>query len=233
MALFARVGWPLSVVAYMPFAVLLATMAVASVRHPALPIWIGWLSAALAGAHIVTFMGIAADRGPGRSAHVCAVRSCPGVVQRYHRDGRRRKDSGRFRGEPGVGEPAVVHALRISQLLKSSRTVSQAPSQHLLGRLAGRPVPREAPRLVALDATGSESLPPSQFPLDTTNGSAAGICECFERRHRRPAITKSRWPVHNLKAMKNSVSNSLFESRTPLAADSPKSVLVERRPYDQ
>jgi hypothetical protein len=64
MALFARVGWALSVVAYVPFAVLVAATAVVSLRHGALPIWIGWLSALLAGAHIVMFMGIAADSGP-------------------------------------------------------------------------------------------------------------------------------------------------------------------------
>ncbi len=64
MALFSRVGWALSVVAYVPFAVLLAATAVVSLRHRAFPIWIGWLSAVLAGAHVVMFMGIAADSGP-------------------------------------------------------------------------------------------------------------------------------------------------------------------------
>ncbi len=64
MAQFARIGWALSVVAYVPFAVLLAATAVVSVRYRALPIWIGWLSAGLAVAHIVMFLGIAADSGP-------------------------------------------------------------------------------------------------------------------------------------------------------------------------
>jgi hypothetical protein len=63
-ALFARVGWALSVVAYVPFAVLVAATAVVSLRHRALPTWIGWFSALVAGAHIVMFIGIAADSGP-------------------------------------------------------------------------------------------------------------------------------------------------------------------------
>ena len=64
MALFSRVGWALSVVAYVPFAVLLAATAVVSLRHRAFSTWIGWLSAGLAAAHVVMFMGIAADSGP-------------------------------------------------------------------------------------------------------------------------------------------------------------------------
>ena len=64
MVLFSRVGWALSVVAYVPFAVLLAATAVVSLRHRAFPIWIGWLSALLACAHVVMFMGVAADTGP-------------------------------------------------------------------------------------------------------------------------------------------------------------------------
>lgn len=63
-ALFAHVGWALSVVAYVPFAVLAAATAVVSLRHRALPTWIGWFSGLVAGAHIVMFMGIAADSGP-------------------------------------------------------------------------------------------------------------------------------------------------------------------------
>jgi len=63
-ALFARVGWALSVVAYVPFAVLAAATAVVSLRHRAPPTWIGWFSALVAGAHIIMFMGIAADSGP-------------------------------------------------------------------------------------------------------------------------------------------------------------------------
>jgi hypothetical protein len=31
------------------------------------------------------------------------------------------------------------------------------------------------------------SRTPSQFSIHTTNDCAAGVCECFERRHRRPA----------------------------------------------
>lgn len=64
MVLFARVGWALSVVAYVPFAVVLAATAVVSLRHHAFPIWMGWFSAALAGAHVIMFMGIAAPSGP-------------------------------------------------------------------------------------------------------------------------------------------------------------------------
>ncbi len=50
--------------AYVPFAVLLAATAVVSVRHQAFPTWIAWLSAVLAGAHVVMFMGVAASSGP-------------------------------------------------------------------------------------------------------------------------------------------------------------------------
>lgn len=64
LALFSRVGWALSVVAYVPFAVVLAATAVVSLRHRAFPIWIGWLSALVAGAHLVMFTGVAADSGP-------------------------------------------------------------------------------------------------------------------------------------------------------------------------
>lgn len=61
--LFARVGGALTVVACVPFAVLVGATAVVSLRHHALPTGIGWLSSSVAGAHIVMFTGVAADSG--------------------------------------------------------------------------------------------------------------------------------------------------------------------------
>lgn len=64
-------------------------------------------------------------------------------------------------------------------------------------------LPSVAIHLHTAEGSRFESLSPSQFPFATTNGSAAGVWDCFEARRRRPVMAESRVPVHNLKAMKN------------------------------
>src|SRR4029079_15324013 len=47
------------------------------------------------------------------------------------------------------------------------------------------------------------SRTPSQFSFRPTNHRAASVCECFERRHHRPADGGKRLAVPNLKAANN------------------------------
>ena len=56
--------YALSVIAYVPMAVVLAAVAVVSLRSGALPAWLGWLSALAAATNLAMSLGIVADRGP-------------------------------------------------------------------------------------------------------------------------------------------------------------------------
>lgn len=63
-ALISNVGLALSVIAYVPFAVMLANVATVSLRDHAFPAWIGWFSAFAAIAHVLMSVGLVAERGP-------------------------------------------------------------------------------------------------------------------------------------------------------------------------
>lgn len=56
-------GWTLSVVAYAPFALMLAAVALLSLRKKAFPVWLGILSAAAAAANVLMLFGIVARDG--------------------------------------------------------------------------------------------------------------------------------------------------------------------------
>ncbi len=56
--------YALSVIAYVPMAILLAAVAVVSWRYKAFPSWLGWLSAAAAVVNLLMSAGIVADAGP-------------------------------------------------------------------------------------------------------------------------------------------------------------------------
>jgi hypothetical protein len=62
--LFGSVLWALSVIAYVPFAVMLAAVAVVSLRTRALPAWLGWFSGFAAMAHLIMSIGLVAESGP-------------------------------------------------------------------------------------------------------------------------------------------------------------------------
>jgi len=57
-------AYVLSVIAYVPMAVLLAAVAVVSLRAGVFPAWLGWLSALVAVANLVMSLGIVMDSGP-------------------------------------------------------------------------------------------------------------------------------------------------------------------------
>ena len=63
MTVAAGLMWALSVVAYVPLAVMLAAVSLGALRHAALPRWIGWLSALAAAAHLLMAFGLAAEGG--------------------------------------------------------------------------------------------------------------------------------------------------------------------------
>jgi hypothetical protein len=56
--------YALSVIAYVPMAVMLAAVAVLSLRSRAFPAWFGWLSAIAAAVNLSMSLGIAVDSGP-------------------------------------------------------------------------------------------------------------------------------------------------------------------------
>jgi hypothetical protein len=56
--------YALSVIAYVPLAVMLAAVAVVSLRTGALPAFLGWLSALTAAANVAMTLGIVVDSGP-------------------------------------------------------------------------------------------------------------------------------------------------------------------------
>lgn len=57
-------AYVLSVIAYVPMAVMLAAIATVSLRAGVFPAWLGWLSALAAAANLVMSLGIAVDSGP-------------------------------------------------------------------------------------------------------------------------------------------------------------------------
>jgi hypothetical protein len=63
-ALFSNAILALSVIAYVPLAVLLTAVAVVSLRDHAFPAWLGWLSAFAAMAHVLMSIGLVVERGP-------------------------------------------------------------------------------------------------------------------------------------------------------------------------
>jgi len=62
--LLGRVLWALSVIAYVPLAVVFAAVALVSFRDRAFPRWMAWFSAIASLAHLVMTFGLIADRGP-------------------------------------------------------------------------------------------------------------------------------------------------------------------------
>ena len=63
-ALFSNAILALSVIAYVPLAVMLAAVAVVSLRDHAFPAWLGWLSAFTAMAHVLMSIGLVLEGGP-------------------------------------------------------------------------------------------------------------------------------------------------------------------------
>jgi hypothetical protein len=63
-ALISDWTYALSVIAYMPMAVLLTATAVAGLRTRAMPVWLSGLSAVTAGINLMMSLGLIADRGP-------------------------------------------------------------------------------------------------------------------------------------------------------------------------
>jgi hypothetical protein len=63
-AVFVSVLWAVSVIAYVPLAVMFAAVAIVSLRDGAFPAWIGWLSAGASAAHLVMTGGLVVGRGP-------------------------------------------------------------------------------------------------------------------------------------------------------------------------
>jgi len=56
--------YALSVIAYVPMAIMLAAVAVVSLRTGVFPAWLGWLSILVAAANLVMSLGIVVDSGP-------------------------------------------------------------------------------------------------------------------------------------------------------------------------
>jgi hypothetical protein len=56
--------YALSVIAYVPMGIMLAAVAVVSLRTGAFPAWLGWLSALVAAANLVMSLGLVVDTGP-------------------------------------------------------------------------------------------------------------------------------------------------------------------------
>ena len=63
-ALFSNAILALSVIAYVPLAVMLTAVAVVSLRDHAFPAWLGWLSAFAAMAHVLMSIGLVLEGGP-------------------------------------------------------------------------------------------------------------------------------------------------------------------------
>jgi hypothetical protein len=62
--MFGDLAYALSVIAYVPMAVMLAAVATVSLRAAVFPAWLGWLSALAAAGNLVMSFGIVADSGP-------------------------------------------------------------------------------------------------------------------------------------------------------------------------
>jgi hypothetical protein len=56
--------YALSVIAYVPAAVMLGAVAVVSLRDGAFPAWLGWLSGVAAAVHLVSTLGLVVESGP-------------------------------------------------------------------------------------------------------------------------------------------------------------------------
>ena len=63
-ALFASLGWALSVIAYVPMGVMLGAVAAVSFAHDAFPRWLAWFSLAASLAHFVMTLGLVVKSGP-------------------------------------------------------------------------------------------------------------------------------------------------------------------------
>jgi hypothetical protein len=63
-ALFSTAMFALSVIGYVPVAVMLAAVAMVSLRDRAFPAWLGWLSACAAMAHVLMSIGLVVESGP-------------------------------------------------------------------------------------------------------------------------------------------------------------------------
>jgi hypothetical protein len=63
-ALFSNATLALSVIGYVPLAVMLTAVAVVSLRDHAFPVWLGWLSAFAAMAHVLMSIGLVVEDGP-------------------------------------------------------------------------------------------------------------------------------------------------------------------------
>jgi hypothetical protein len=63
-ALISDLTYALSVIAYVPMAVMLAAVALVSLRTRAFPAWLGWLSAVGAATNLCMSLGIVVDSGP-------------------------------------------------------------------------------------------------------------------------------------------------------------------------
>jgi len=62
-AMMGDLAYALSVIAYVPMAIMLAAVAVVSLRTGAFPAWLGWLSAGVAAANLFMSLGIVGDSG--------------------------------------------------------------------------------------------------------------------------------------------------------------------------
>ncbi len=63
-ALFGRLLWALSVVAYVPMGVMLGAVAAVSFAHRAFPLWLAWFSFVASLAHVVMTFGLVVESGP-------------------------------------------------------------------------------------------------------------------------------------------------------------------------
>jgi len=61
---FSGMMWSISVIAYVPVAVMLAAVAIASWQHTIFPAWLTWWSAAASLAHLIMSAGLVAGSGP-------------------------------------------------------------------------------------------------------------------------------------------------------------------------
>jgi hypothetical protein len=62
--MFSDFAYALSVIAYIPIAIMLIAVAVVSLRTRALPLWLGWLSAVTAVTNLCLSLGLVVDSGP-------------------------------------------------------------------------------------------------------------------------------------------------------------------------
>jgi hypothetical protein len=63
-ALFGRLLWALSVIAYVPMGVMLGAVGAVSFAYRVFPLWLAWLSFAVAVAHVIMTFGLVLESGP-------------------------------------------------------------------------------------------------------------------------------------------------------------------------